>query len=413
MNDGESFKNVQSKWPDGSRIPAFKPDRFVLEKLENVRVDDERVLKELGIYYDGTGRNRMLLKDLKQLIATTDDPEQRADTYMKMGQLMINQENFEAAISFYAQAFSLEPENKQNWIAINNNLGYCLNYLGRFADAEGYCRNAIKIDPECHYAYKNLGVALAGLGQVVEAARNLIMATRANATALFSMKLLDHLIEHHPEIEVEIPDLKTVGADQEKILLQLIEFYCNSGEWLKALKYLSRLMDSNDDPEKQAGYLLEMGGNMEKLTDYEVAILFYSKALSLEPVGTLLWYLINNNLGYCLNQQSRFADAEGYCRSAIQIDPERHNAYKNLGVSLAGQEQYVEAARYLIQATCMNINDPRALKLLEQLILDHPEITGEIPDIKVQIQKCQEQVQAISEARKKVNGSYLQKASDN
>ena len=140
---------------------------------------------------------------------------------------------------------------------------------------------------------------------------------------------------------------------------------------------------------------------MEGLENYKAAIYFYSQAFSLEPEDTLTWYLINNNLGYCLNQFGRFAEAEGYCRSAIKIDPERHNAYKNMGVSLAGQGQCAEAARNYIKAIRANAADPRALKLLEQLFAEHPEIAGEVPDIDAQIQKCQEAVWAVAEYRKK------------
>jgi tetratricopeptide (TPR) repeat protein len=144
---------------------------------------------------------------------------------------------------------------------------------------------------------------------------------------------------------------------------------------------------------------------MEGLENYKAAISFYSQAFSLEPEDTLTWYLINNNLGYCLNQFGRFAEAEGYCRSAIKIDPERQNAYKNLGVSLASQGQCAEAARNYIKALRANAGDPRALKLLEGLFEEHPEIVGEIPDIEAQIQRCQEAVRAVAEVRNKMSGS--------
>jgi tetratricopeptide (TPR) repeat protein len=405
MIDEESFNFTIPRQPEGKRVSQEEAERSLLEKLEKVGPNDEIILQELAFFYFLSGREPIAKMYFERLIANTDDPEKRAGYYVNMGGSMVRQQNFDLAIYFYSQAFSLEPENTTTWCLINNNLGFCLNQVGRFSEAEGYCRSAIKIDSECHHAYKNLGVTLAGLGQYVEAARNFIEAARADATALLSMKLLDQLTVEHPEIAGELPDLEKVGDGNEAALQGLAYYYGQTGRQQMALKYLERLVANTDDLEKRAGYYLNMGGNMEGLENYKAAIYFYSQAFSLEPEDTLTWYLINNNLGYCLNQFGRFAEAEVYCRSAIKIDPERHNAYKNMGVSLAGQGQCAEAARNYIKALRANAADPRALKLLEQLFTEHPEIAGEIPDIDAQIQKCQEAVLAVAEYRKKSSGA--------
>jgi len=199
--------------------------------------------------------------------------------------------------------------------------------------------------------------------------------------------------------------LEKVGPDDETILQELAFFYFITDREQTAKTYFDRLIANTDDPEKHAGYYVNMGVNMVKRQNFEAGIYFYSQAYSLEPENTTTWCLINNNLGFCLNQVGRFAEAEGYCRSAIKIDPERHNAYKNLGVSLAGQGQYAQGARNYIKALRENAADPRALKLLEQLFAEHPEIESEIPDIEAQIQRCQEAVKAVAEYCKKSSGA--------
>jgi tetratricopeptide (TPR) repeat protein len=145
---------------------------------------------------------------------------------------------------------------------------------------------------------------------------------------------------------------------------------------------------------------------MEQMNDFPAAIEFYSQAFSLEPVNTPTWYFINNNLGYSLNQLSKFKEAEGYCRSAIRIAPERQNAFKNLGISLAGQGQFVEGARNYIMALRANAADGRALRLLEELFAEHPELTAEIPDIAEQIQECRKAVDAVAELQRKMNQDH-------
>jgi tetratricopeptide (TPR) repeat protein len=217
------------------------------------------------------------------------------------------------------------------------------------------------------------------------------------------------------------PDLKPISAEEaERLMLQQLEksrnefqqalwdlayLYSRTGQQQVAQGYIDRYLANADDPEKQAGAYLALGQLMEQMNDYEAAISFYRHAFSLEPENTPAWYFINNNLGYCLNQLDRFSEAEMFCRGAIKIDPQRHNAYKNLGVSLTGQGKCADAARNFVQALRANAADPRALKLLEQLFDDHPEITGEIPDIEAEIRACQEAVKAVEEVRRKMNGA--------
>jgi len=67
----------------------------------------------------------------------------------------------------YTEAAKCYRESIDLYIAMDqwsywqhNNLGYCLNYLREFEEAELFCRKAILFCPERHNAWKNLGVAL-------------------------------------------------------------------------------------------------------------------------------------------------------------------------------------------------------------------------------------------------------------
>ena len=95
-------------------------------------------------------------------------------------------------------------------------------------------------------------------------------------------------------------------------------------------------------------------------------------------------------LGYSLNQLGRHDEAEKWCRTAIELLPERHNAYKNLGISLEGQGQYGLAAEYYIEAVRRGPTDPRAFFHLEELWQEHPELSRELPDMETKIAKCRE-----------------------
>jgi tetratricopeptide (TPR) repeat protein len=188
----------------------------------------------------------------------------------------------------------------------------------------------------------------------------------------------------------------------EEPLWQLARLYSAVGRHDESIKYLKRLWEGTNDPEKTAATVLAFGQLMEQKGDYEGAITYYSQALSLEPSDTHTWFFIHNNLGFCLNHFAAYAEGERYCRKAIDIDPDRPNGFKNLGISLQGQGRMAEAASMFIQAVRVEASDPRSLHHLEALVAGHPEVSREIPDIQEQLIACREAVRVAQEVGDKL-----------
>ena len=166
-------------------------------------------------------------------------------------------------------------------------------------------------------------------------------------------------------------------GDRTQALWQLAQFYKLSKQHEKALARLRQLMELLPTAEQKAECVLTMGQAMEQVGDYPSAVRYYKEALVLEPTHTFTWYFINNNLGFSLNTLGQFTEGETYCRRALEIDPKRPNAYKNLGIALAGQGQYREAAHAFVAATQANAADARAFRLLQDLLRQHPELEFE------------------------------------
>lgn len=185
-------------------------------------------------------------------------------------------------------------------------------------------------------------------------------------------------------------NLDDAKADPTKALWQLAQFYKLTKQHEKALERLRQLIQRLPDPEDKAECIFTMGQAMEQVRDYAMAVRYYKEALVLEPTHTFTWYFINNNLGFCLNTADRFAEGEIHCRRAIEIDPKRPNAYKNLGIALAGQGQYREAAQAFINATQVNAADNRAFNLLKDLLKQHPELEYEFQET---LEFCQKAVE--------------------
>ena len=145
------------------------------------------------------------------------------------------------------------------------------------------------------------------------------------------------------------------------------------------------------DPGAIAAYFLKQGCRFEQMRDYSKAVDAYRQALAHEPSDRETWYFIHNNLGFSLNQLQQLQEGERLCRKAIQIDPDRPNAHKNLGLALVGQGRLVEAAPcYLESALVSQGLDPRGMMLLSGLLRDHPEVAEELPDIQEQLQRCEQ-----------------------
>ena len=165
-----------------------------------------------------------------------------------------------------------------------------------------------------------------------------------------------------------LSQLKTKQRPEEDVRWDLSRLYSYTKHHEQAFAEVQRLVQMAETLEKKAQCYLAMGQLMEQMQNFEMAIKYYSQALSLEPINNQTWYFIHNNLGYCLNHFGRYREAQPYCCRAIKIDPLRHNAYKNLGISLEGQGDYANAAKCYIKAVQTNASDPRALRHLEELI---------------------------------------------
>ena len=175
-------------------------------------------------------------------------------------------------------------------------------------------------------------------------------------------------------------------------LWDLAWFYSRTGRQALACSYIERILSRASDSESKASCYLALGQLREQVKDYRSALEYYKQALALGPKDVRVAYFVHNNLGFCLNLFGEHKEAEIHCGTAIEIDPKRHNAYKNLGIALKGEGRFVEAARCFISATRANASDPRALKHLEELVREHPEVSLEMEDIEDRLRECREAV---------------------
>jgi tetratricopeptide (TPR) repeat protein len=177
------------------------------------------------------------------------------------------------------------------------------------------------------------------------------------------------------------------GKDLNAIY-QLSGFYSRYGRLDEAKECIIQLMDLNKNPGGTAVHLLQLGQIAERSNDFELAISHYRRGLEAGPIKIETCYFLRNNLGYSLLWLHRLTEAEPLLREAIKIDPEQPNAYKNLGLCMWGHGRLADAALCFINATRVNAADRRALRHLENLYGNYPEIADSIPEFEALLAAC-------------------------
>lgn len=197
--------------------------------------------------------------------------------------------------------------------------------------------------------------------------------------------------------------LEDPSANRYEIHVQLALLYARCGMMQEAVDQARACVFEASDPDQAAGGWLKLGQVMEQMYNFPEAIRYYAMVLEVEGCDPWYRYFGLNNTGYSLNQLDRYSEAEPFCRQAIEVDPNRHNAYKNLGVSLEGQGRCVPAVRAYILAVRQNASDPRALKHLEDLLLRNPGLLDSEAGLSEEVENCRRAVRAV-ELRNRAQG---------
>ncbi len=183
-------------------------EQQLLERVKLTEAAFEDAMLRLSRYYSKVDRPGTALSYMERLNGCTSDPEKKAFCLLSMGQLMEQSREYDTALEYYRQAMMLEPSNSTSWYFIHNNMGCCLNHTERFEEAEGYCRDAIRIDPGRYNAHINLGVSLEAQDRFIDAARSFLDAIKANADDLELVQHLEELVSDHEEIASDIANIE-------------------------------------------------------------------------------------------------------------------------------------------------------------------------------------------------------------
>jgi tetratricopeptide (TPR) repeat protein len=169
--------------------------------------------------------------------------------------------------------------------------------------------------------------------------------------------------------------------------------YQRSGHLDQASGCIQKIIELTEDAEELGSAYLRLGQLEESRGDFVAAARRYREALALEPCSTPTWYFIHNNLGYSLNQIGEHDSAVPYFERALQIDPARPNAYKNLGLAHQALGDLQKAADMFIAATQADASDSRSLGHLTALLEANPVLEVDAPDLRERVDACRKAVE--------------------
>ena len=156
-----------------------------------------------SVTYTKKGRVGEALFCLKALLERTPYVQDKVWALYAMGQIMEQLSKYDQALTYYQEAANFCHRTYERFYWINNNIGYCLCMLGRYQEAEKYCRVALNTDKSRANAYKNLGLALEGQGRLREAVDYYITATKINAQDVRAANHLEKLLRNNPSLDNE------------------------------------------------------------------------------------------------------------------------------------------------------------------------------------------------------------------
>lgn len=207
---------------------------------------------------------------------------------------------------------------------------------------------------------------------------------------------LDRPVERHqlPILEIERHALEQFAAQRTLAALDhLLALYQWTGCEEKIRDLLTLLIEeeAGGSPERKARLYVYLGQSHQRTGAYAEATTAYEAALRLQPRDPWSAYFANNNLGNCLNQLERYAQAGEACRRAIELNRYCPHGWRNIGISLEGLGDLAGAFSAFVQATRYYPADCRACELLENLVDRQPELL-DIPGARARLAECRRAV---------------------
>ena len=201
--------STTEKKTEAAVIPenGLDTEGLLLQRLNNTTTEEEYFRWMLFVvgFYRGINKISEAIELLDGFIKSDRNNENKAHCHLALGQIATDEKRFAVALEHFNSALALRPEKRKVKYVLHNNIGFCLNQLNRYVEAEKFCRAAIDIDWTRASAFRNLGLSLKGQGNLIGAAWVLAEAIKTDPTEPRARQLIEQLVKANPGLTMQCP----------------------------------------------------------------------------------------------------------------------------------------------------------------------------------------------------------------
>jgi tetratricopeptide (TPR) repeat protein len=300
----------------------------IINTMGSIEPDNGELFVLKGNIYALKGRLAKAKESYEQAIKMSF--ENKPEVLYSIAVSLENMGKYEAAAHYFSELVIAEPDNINNLL----DLADCLEETGRLYDCIELYKKIINISPYSEIAWHNLGIIYTKLQQWDEAAEcfdySVIIKPEYKAAYLNKADALIHLENYQEAIDtlVEYLDYEHENAN----------VYCIIGECHEklnrpnlALDYYSRAI-SLDKSISEAWY--GCGFNYKILNDYNTSISHLLKAVSIEKENPDYWF----TLAEVYRENGQSIKAIQAFNRVTELDPNDYEAW--LEIASIYHEQY-------------------------------------------------------------------------
>jgi tetratricopeptide (TPR) repeat protein len=253
------------------------------------------------------------------------------------------------ALKSYERSLEIDPQQAKIWC----NLGALQFQLGEFQKSVESFNKAVELKPDYARAWDNLAGSLCALDQLDEAERCCHRALNYKdgyADPYFKLGSIYFQRGQVEEAEESFRKVIEVNPGYPLAGHYLAMVLARSGRLEEALAVIERAATPPGETELPSQAWMEMGFNLYECGEYEHAIRAYERALTFTPERAVLWL----DAGVVHQQQGKLDQARRHYEQAVELEPDLARAWHNLGLvrnelgdHKGGQKALDEAERLL------------------------------------------------------------------
>ncbi len=281
------------------------------------------------------------------------------------------------AVTIWEDAAAKEPWNDR----AHNNLGVALAGCGQVDEAIAHFEKALEIKPDFTEAHNNLGLALAGRGRFDEAIAHYQKALKIEPDYADAHNNLGNALASRGQVDVAIAHFKKaleIRPDFEWAHNNLGLALAGRGQVEAAIAHYQKALEIKPDGAEVHNNL---GLALAGCGQAEAAIAHYQKALEIKPD----YATAHNNLGLALAGRGQVEAAIVHYQKAVEIKPDYGKAHLNLSLALAQNGRIRAAIEHGNQAVRLMPGQPLVSRFVAWLLATHEPAEGGDPPRAVEL----------------------------